>query len=241
MDIYCFKLGIFIDCMCRRLSFLIFLWCMDDSFHSRWRTRPPSSRQLHWVMDGYTFKWRSLPIRIFNQFHVDRNNIIGCWANTFRCPTDRYISFIRPHGRLCKNQVAFCCVCNSIRSIRGCGTSDHRVQGWWRHWIHCVVVDKDTNAPSGILILSSNYRVKFKSWTFATLPSECKSFLYVFWPNLLTCNMWALLFSKKEIDLNFCGSFAINKWLEERICSSSLDNETRGMLLNNRAPFRHID
>ena len=106
-----------------------------------------------------------------------------------------------------KNQVAFCCVCNSIRSIRGCGTSDHRVQGWWRHWIHCVVVDKDTNAPSGILILSSNYRVKFKSWTFAALPSECKSFLYVFWPNLLTCNKWALLFSKKGNRSQFLWEF----------------------------------
>lgn len=60
-------------------------------------------------------------------------------------------------------------------SIRGCGASGNSMPGRWRHWGHCDVVDNDTGAPSGILILPS-ITAGIKSWTFATLPSQRKSF-----------------------------------------------------------------
>lgn len=59
------------------------------------------------------------------------------------------------------------------RSIRGCGASSNWMPGCWRHWGHCVV-DNDTRAPFGILILSPTAEIK--NWTFATLPSQRKSF-----------------------------------------------------------------
>ncbi len=72
---------------------------------------------------------------------------------------------------------------------------------------------------------------------------DASHFIYIyFWTELFssTCthNIWNCDFPQKETGRDFCGSFAIIKWLEERICLSSVDNGTRRILLDNGAPFR---
>jgi hypothetical protein len=36
-----------------------------------------------------------------------------------------------------------------------------------------------------------------------------------------------------------CGSLAVNKWLEQRICLPTLDSYTQRLLRENHVPFRY--
>ena len=57
--------------------------------------------------------------------------------------------------------------------------------------------------------------------------------------SLVLYNIWIVVVCfKKETYRDNCASFVINKWLEERICSLSVDDKTKRMLLNNGALFR---
>nr|CAH0107788.1 unnamed protein product [Daphnia galeata] len=42
----------------------------------------------------------------------------------------------------------------------------------------------------------------------------------------------------KEASRDYCGLYVFNKWLEHRICSSSMDADSRRLLLDNEAPFK---
>lgn len=44
--------------------------------------------------------------------------------------------------------------------------------------------------------------------------------------------------SVKQATRDYCGMYAFNKWLEHRICSWSMDADTRRLLLDNEAPFK---
>jgi hypothetical protein len=42
----------------------------------------------------------------------------------------------------------------------------------------------------------------------------------------------------KEASRDYCGLYVFNKWLEHRICSSSMDADSRRLLLDNETPFK---
>jgi hypothetical protein len=45
-------------------------------------------------------------------------------------------------------------------------------------------------------------------------------------------------FAVKEASRDTCGLYVFNKWLEHRFCASSMDADSRRLLLDNETPFK---